>query len=152
MTSTTEPAAGPGQQDVQRPVVVGVDGSPAAVAALRWAAGDAKAHGRPLTVVYAPDPAVYYGYPIAPMADLEAAVEANGESILDEALAQVFGDKHPPGVTRVVCQGSPAQVLIDVAEDASMLVVGARGHGHFLMGSVSDRCVHHAHCPVVVVR
>jgi nucleotide-binding universal stress UspA family protein len=50
-----------------------------------------------------------------------------------------------------VREGNPARVLVEIATDASLLVVGARGHGHFLLGSVSDRCVHHADCPVVVV-
>ena len=55
----------------------------------------------------------------------------------------------------MVIQGNAAQVLLDVARDADLLVVGSRGHGGFtgaLLGSVSQHCVHHAPCPVVVVR
>ncbi len=54
-----------------------------------------------------------------------------------------------------VVQGNPAQVLIDAAEGADLLVVGSRGHGGFtgaLLGSVGTHCVHHARCPVVVIR
>ena len=51
--------------------------------------------------------------------------------------------------------GHAAQVLIDEAADAELLVVGSRGHGTFygtLIGSVSRRCAVHANCPVVIVR
>ena len=57
-------------------------------------------------------------------------------------------------VHQVVLAGNPAQVLLDTAAGADLLVVGSRGHGGFteaLLGSVSQRCVHHARCPVVVV-
>jgi nucleotide-binding universal stress UspA family protein len=136
----------------ERPIVVGIDGSPGSVAALRWAASEARAHGRPLTAVVAYDVPAYYGYPLAPVPELDDAQRVGGEACLDKALADVYGDKRPPEVRREVQQGNPARVLIDIAEDASLLVVGARGHGHFLLGSVSDRCMHHAACPVVVVR
>ena len=86
-----------------------------------------------------------------PMAGIPDLVMAGGEARLDEALLGVFGDQRPTEVTRVVREGNPACVLVEIATDASLLVVGARGHGHFLLGSVSDRCVHHANCPVVVV-
>jgi nucleotide-binding universal stress UspA family protein len=49
----------------------------------------------------------------------------------------------------------PGRALIDVSSEASLLVVGSRGLGGFrglLLGSVSNNAVHHAHCPVVVVR
>jgi len=73
---------------------------------------------------------------------------------LSEAVAEV---SPPPGVTvhQVVVEGNPAQVLLDAAKDADLPVVGSRGHGGFadaLIGSVSVRCLHHATCPVVVIR
>lgn len=52
-------------------------------------------------------------------------------------------------------EGNAAQVLLDAAADADLLVVGSRGHGGFaeaLLGSVSQHCVHHATCPVVIIR
>ena len=48
-----------------------------------------------------------------------------------------------------------AQVLVDEADGADLLVVGSRGHGGFaglLLGSVSQQCAHHAPCPVVIIR
>jgi nucleotide-binding universal stress UspA family protein len=54
-----------------------------------------------------------------------------------------------------VIEGSAVQVLLDAARDADLLVVGSRGHGGFaglLLGSVSAQLVHHAPCPVLVVR
>ena len=58
-------------------------------------------------------------------------------------------------VSAQVKEGNAAQVLLDAASGADLLVVGSRGHGGFaeaLLGSVSQHCVHHAPCAVVVVR
>ncbi len=60
----------------------------------------------------------------------------------------------PIPVTTLVAEGNPARALLDAAEDAELLVVGSRGHGGFtgvLVGSISQQCVHHSKCPVVVV-
>ena len=59
------------------------------------------------------------------------------------------------GVSQRVVRGHPAQVLLDAAEDAALLVVGSRGRGGFtgmLLGSVSQHVIARAACPVVVVR
>ena len=62
-----------------------------------------------------------------------------------------------PGIDirTVIVEDNPAQALLDAAKDADLLVVGSRGHGGFteaLLGSVGQHCVHHADCPVVVIR
>jgi nucleotide-binding universal stress UspA family protein len=67
---------------------------------------------------------------------------------------EVFGEHRPPGLQITVREGNPAQILLEVSNDASMLVVGSRGHGGFaglLLGSVSTACVAHATCPVLVL-
>jgi nucleotide-binding universal stress UspA family protein len=48
-------------------------------------------------------------------------------------------------------RGKPGPVLIDASRNASLVIVGRRGHGSFVPGSVSSACVSHAHCPVLVV-
>jgi nucleotide-binding universal stress UspA family protein len=60
----------------------------------------------------------------------------------------------PIPVSTLVAEGNPARALLDASEGADLLVVGSRGHGGFtgvLVGSISQQCVHHAKCPVVVV-
>ena len=54
-----------------------------------------------------------------------------------------------------VVNGHPAEVLLHAAAGADLLVLGSRGHGRFaeaLLGSVAQHCVHHAHCPVLIIR
>jgi nucleotide-binding universal stress UspA family protein len=58
-------------------------------------------------------------------------------------------------IERRVAEGSPGSVLVEASKNAELLVVGSRGHGGFtgmLLGSVSQSVVHHATCPVVIVR
>ena len=97
-------------------------------------------------------PAAWAGRRRPPIDDTDYAELA--AKALSAAIAEV---SPPPGVTvrQVVVEGNAAQVLLDAAADADLLVVGNRGHGGFadaLIGSVSTRCLHHASCPVVVVR
>ena len=61
----------------------------------------------------------------------------------------------PVKVSSTVREGNPAKILLEAADGADLLVVGSRGHGGFaeaLLGSVSQHCVHHAPCPVVIIR
>ncbi|MFL6138385.1 MAG: universal stress protein [Frankiaceae bacterium] len=135
-------------------VVVGVDGSPSSLAALRWAYDQAVAHDAKLHAVMAwtQGPAtVSAGMPRVP----DLAPEETARRVLDEAVAEVVGKGRDDLVERFVVPGSPTKVLLDRAGDADLLVVGSRGIGGFaglLLGSVSQQVTQHARCPVVVIR
>jgi len=78
-----------------------------------------------------------------------------GEEVLEQILRDVLGTQLPSKLTWYVMDGHPVGVLIGRTTDADLLVVGARGEGGFtglLTGSVSEQCVRHAACSVVVVR
>ena len=139
-----------GQPDVTAaPVVVGVDGSEGSQRALRWAAEYARMSGAPLQAVMAWDLPTNYGMP-ANYDDVDFTKQA--EAKLKQTLAAV-GDLG--AVEQRVEQGHPAAVLVAASEQAQLLVIGSHGHGVFaasLLGSVSHKCIHHAQCPVVVVR
>ncbi|RBY80761.1 universal stress protein [Blastococcus sp. TF02A-26] len=137
-------------------VLVGHDGSPDAREALCWAAGLAGRAGLALQVVRswaittAPRPRTWEPGYVPPLSDFEDAVH-------ERLRADVAAAGLDPAVvvhTHVV-HGPAAASLIAAAENADLLVVGARGRGGFAglrLGSVSDQCVHHAPCPVTVVR
>jgi nucleotide-binding universal stress UspA family protein len=135
-------------------IVVGVDGSPESVGALTWAAGYGKACGariRALLAWHYPS-AVGPGPPGVAPKSITDEVRAEMSEHLANAIAAGAPDAH---VEPVIGYGHPAQVLVDASREADLLVVGSRGHGAFtgmLVGSVSLHCVHHAFCPVVVVR
>ncbi len=129
-------------------IVVGVDGSDCSIEALRWAASQAAATGAQLHAVIAWRlPEIYAYTPRDYAADARAA--------LDTALKTAFGDGLRDDVITHVVEGPAAPALIGASRGAELLVVGCRGHGHFdgmLLGSVSQHCVQHANCPVLVMR
>ncbi|HSE45588.1 MAG TPA: universal stress protein [Gemmatimonadales bacterium] len=132
-----------------KPVVVGVDGSEESKRALRWAARYAEQAAAPLHPLLAWEEPTNYGWPTY-YDDVDFQEKAREK--LNEVVREVLGDL-PTGFT--VQHGHAAAALIDASKRAGLLVVGQRGHGEFhdrLLGSVSQHCVHHAHCPVVVVR
>jgi nucleotide-binding universal stress UspA family protein len=136
------------------PLVVGVDGSPSSDAALSWAIAEAKLRTAPLKVVCCwTIPGLYLTE--AYIAPEPLALENAARSTLDAAMGRVAGAEDPLlAAQRLVLEGSPSRVLLDVSEGASLLVVGARGRGGFiglLVGSVASQVVNHAVCPVVVV-
>jgi len=147
---TTDGAA---KQEV-RQIVVGVDGSDSSLDALRWAAREAELRDAELLVVMAWQLPVVGPY--LPAMPLDAkAWEDGARQRLSEALTAVFGDKLPAWVRAELRPGPPASVLVEAGRDADLVVVGSRGHGGFvgaLLGSVSTAVVHHAACPVLVVR
>ncbi|WP_433425081.1 universal stress protein [Microtetraspora malaysiensis] len=136
------------------PILVGVDGSPPAVAAVAWAADDAARKGTPLRLVHA----VYrppHGARSYPIPGLDDALSRAGGEFLREA-EEIAREWHPGlDVSTRLLEGAPARVLLREAESASELVVGSRGRGGFagmLLGSVSGHLPGHAAVPVVVVR
>ncbi len=132
-------------------VVVGVDGSPSSVAALRWAARVGGALGLALHAVVSWE--LPSSFAMVGGVD-EWNPETDATTALDTALTSAFGSEHPAGLHRLVQKGQAARVLLEASHDAELLVVGSRGHGGFaglLLGSVSTQCVTHGTCPVVVV-
>lgn len=132
-------------------IVVGVDGSTGGREALRFAMAEARLRGAELQAVSAWRYPYSYGESLVIVSDddLKAAAERG----LIEAIAAA-GEQVGVQVEPVVRQGRAASVLLESAADADMLVVGSRGRGGFaglLLGSVSQKCVQHAPCPVVVV-
>jgi nucleotide-binding universal stress UspA family protein len=119
---------------------------------------EAALHHAPLTVLTVHQVAESYwtGAPIIYPADQPEAEKARHAA--EEAASQAasrLGDAGPASVTVRAVSGIPAQELINASRDAGLLVVGSRGGGGFAglrMGSVSSQVVHHAACPVVVVR
>jgi len=138
-------------------ITVGIDGSHDAHRALEWAMREAAARHVPLTVVTVHEVAVsgWTGQPIifpVDQADVEKVRQAAEETVA-KAAAQLGESQPAPVMVRVV-NGFAAQELIEASRDADLLVVGSRGGGGFarlMLGSISQKVVHHAHCPVVVV-
>jgi len=136
-----------------QPVVVGVDGSEASKDALRWAVRQAVLVGAEVHAIYAwRVPNTFYGGGVPSV--LERDLSHDSQTELDEIITEVVGERPAHLVAKAV-EGHAAPTLVDASEYAQLLVVGSRGRGAFagmLLGSISDYCVSHAACPVVVVR
>ncbi|MGH4006689.1 MAG: universal stress protein [Pseudonocardiaceae bacterium] len=137
----------------QLPVLVGVDGTPRSEAAIAFAFDAADAYRAPLVALHTwwdvlLDPTM------DPLIDWEA-IEAAEQEVLAERLAG-WKEKYPDvQVQRIVTRDRPAHQLLEQAQRAQLVVVGSRGRGAFsglLLGSVSHALLHHAPCPVAVIR
>lgn len=131
--------------------IVGIDGSDAAVDALRWAVGHAEDHDATVTALGSfhvpPIMAVFVAKRGFGVDELGLAATAGYD--VDVAIEAVGG----AGVKPAVAEGLAQRVLVDASADADLLVLGRTGSGelHHLLGSVSRYCVTHSHAPVVVV-
>ncbi len=144
-------------------IVIGVDGSPAATVAARWAACEAATRDVELTIVHvlrsAPDALPLTGWPAIPLpAEVGEDQLAQGEKILDdtlEVIAKTIGVRQPRSIASRVCIGAVVPTLSGFSHKGSqMIVVGRRGRGGIhraLLGSVSSGVLHNAHGPVAVV-
>jgi nucleotide-binding universal stress UspA family protein len=145
-----------GDVDASRPVVVGVDGSPANTAAIGYAFEAASLLGVPLVAVHAWSQPVSTGPgDMLPLVYDPAQLAAEEDVVLALALAG-WQERYPDVVVhRRLVHLRPRTALIEVSRTAQLVVVGARGLGGFagmLLGSVSQAVLHHAVCPVVIVR
>ena len=134
-------------------IVVGVDGSPASAEAVAWAVGQAERTGAVIEPVTAWEFPTSYGTSLPIPSDWDPA--ADGRSILDKVLDPVRAAHPGLPIEPTVVEGHPSQVLDERSDDADLLVVGSRGHGSLadvFLGSVSEYCVVHARCPVLVLR
>ncbi|MFC4533420.1 universal stress protein [Sphaerisporangium dianthi] len=135
-------------------IVVGVDGSSSAAAAVEWAADDAVRRGARLRIVHVREPwTPDYPYRAAPW--FRDALPAYWRAVLAATVEWVRG--YAPGleVSTAVVTGAAAERLRTEAEDADELILGSRGLGGFagvVLGSVGRSVAWHAAAPVVVVR
>jgi nucleotide-binding universal stress UspA family protein len=132
-------------------VVVGADGSPASVEALKWALNYASCIEAEVRV------ATGYTYPftifLAPTYT-EADYERDAAEALLVTVEHATLDAPDVPITSTVMEVKPGRLLTEMSRGAQALVVGAHGQGEFPgmhLGSVANYCVHHAECPVVVV-
>ncbi|HTT51116.1 MAG TPA: universal stress protein [Streptosporangiaceae bacterium] len=138
-------------------IVVGYDGSAHSERSLEWAMKEAQLRHVPLTVL-AVHPVALSAWTRAPITypvdeqEVDRARTAAQESA-DKVASQIGGER--PAITVQAISGVPAEELVKAGENADLLVVGSRGSGgfgHLQLGSVSTQAVHHAPCPVTVVR
>lgn len=133
-------------------IVVGVDGSKCAQTALDEAIREAHMRAAHLHIVCAWNmPSAAYG-----VTGLDPGLlQESAQQILDLSLEQVRIADHGVTCDGKIVQGQAASILVKEAEHARLVVVGNRGRGGFqslMLGSVSQQVVHHARCPVLVVR
>ncbi len=135
-------------------IVVGVDGSPEADAALRFALEEATLRRLRLRVVCVWEPATasYVGEAFAASPDAFVAAERHADDVLREALEAAAAAG--VDVEAIAIEGRAAGVLVEQAAGAELLVLGSRGLGaakRLLLGSVSQDVAHHTPCPLVIV-
>ena len=137
-------------------IVVGVDGSDQATAALNWAIRFARPLEAEIVAVFAVPPPTYIGFgydTVPPSLDPEWRVQMRSD--MEQMWCRALPESGLPH--RLVMEdGRPARVIADVAdrEDADLVVVGRRGRGgitEMLLGSVSHELTHHCDRPVMVV-
>ena len=136
-----------GRAPAERRIVVGVDGSDASTRALEWAADEAMRAGATLEVHTAYGPGGVLTTP--------ATTERAMRRLVDQSVGLVRQVTPEVDVVGITHEESPVNALIEASRGADLLVVGSRGRGGFtglLLGSVSQQCAVHAHCPVVIVR
>jgi nucleotide-binding universal stress UspA family protein len=135
-------------------IVVGVDGSPGADVAVRFAFAEATRRRAPLHAMYAWDPESPLASAYASDLGLDQLHEEADRKL--DAWLRPHAIRYPDvKVSRLLVRGGSGSALLDAATSAALLVAGTRGHGGFstmLFGSTSDTVLHHASCATAFVR
>lgn len=135
-----------GNRHAAQRIVVGIDGSDAAINAAKWAATEAASRNIPLRLIHAiprrgaDDDSLDIEYAQASLRAADAAVRATGEAVDVEA---------------DIVRGSSEAALIDESQDAAMVCIGSVGMGRVarkVLGSTADTVAHKARCPVAIIR
>ncbi|BAX92945.1 universal stress protein [Mycobacterium shigaense] len=139
-------------------ILVCVDGSASSDAAVAWAAHEAVMRHLPITLMHAVAPVVV-GWPVGQMyVEMPEWQKESGEHVIDQArktLTVHLAGFQPPEIHTEMVYSSVAPALIEASKDAWMIVAGSEGMGavgRLLLGSVTSALIHHAHCPVAVIR
>ena len=136
-------------------IVVGIDGSEGGAAALEFAAHEAVLHQARLRVITAWQvPYAAYAGGLMPPSNLRETVQQEAEALASQAADSAAELEPSVYCEHEAVEGHPAQVLKDESRNASLVVVGSRGHGGFaslLLGSISHQIALHAHCTVAIV-
>lgn len=147
-----------GTEHTAKPIVVGVDGSPYSAVALRWALDAGARLGCPVRalLVWHASPAIGAGRPTSIPLATTTPPEVDPEQVrtLDRTVRGVLGDRDDPRLSAEVVNGSVVDVLVAASTGAQLLVLGSHGHGRLVeatLGTVSQYCVRHAGCPVVII-
>jgi nucleotide-binding universal stress UspA family protein len=139
-------------------ILVGVDGSPPSKVAVDWAAREAAMRGAPLSIVHVIQSPAVRMWPEVPMPrDVLARIERDGQEMLSDArrtAEEATAETRQIHIETETIAGGVLPTLIDLSQDAEMIVVGCRGTGPInrrLLGSVSRGLIQHAHAPVAVI-
>jgi nucleotide-binding universal stress UspA family protein len=145
-------------QPPRRGILVGVDGSAAALGAVRWAAHDAVLRNVPLTLVHVINAPVPGWSQVPALAGFGQWQEKRAHEFIKSAIEvaeESTGERGPVQIDSKVFYSATVPTLVGLSKEVEMVVVGYRGHGGVLvrtfLGSVSSGLVYHAHCPVTVI-
>ena len=146
------------EKTTKHTVLVCVDGSPASDAAIVWAAREASMRQLPITLVHAVSP-VIVGWPVGQLyAEIPEWQNEQAQYVMDQArtiLSAGFAESELPEIRTEIRYANVVPTLIHASQDAWLVVVGSRGAGalgRLLLGSATTGLLHHAHCPVAVIR
>ena len=139
-------------------ILVGIDGSPESLAAVRWAAREAVLRRRPVTLMHVVSPIIVSWSIEAVLSDYQGWQEDNADNVIklaQEALSAVVDGSPALEVLVERRHDGVMTELADASGSADLIVIGSRGLGPVggaLLGSVSRGLLHHARCPVVVAK